>query len=72
MSPFSKTAEKLLMPHSWPLTGDRVVGLIYLCPIGALFPDDGAAKINPDLAADKGQRAPDIDPAYPSSLLNPM
>lgn len=60
------------MPQSWPLTGDLGVGLNCLCLIGALSPDDGVAKINPDLAADKGQRIPDINPADPSSLLNPM
>jgi hypothetical protein len=69
VSPFSKTAKHLLSPQSWPLTGDRGVGLGCLYLIGAPPPDDGAAKINPDLAANQGQRIANFDPADPSSLL---
>lgn len=69
---FQECREKLLSPQSWPLTGDLGVGLICLHLIGGPPPDGGAAKLDPDLAADKGLRVPNFDPADPSSLLTTM
>lgn len=66
---FQERREKLPSLQSWPLTGDLGVGLIWLYLIGGPPPDGGAAKLNPDLAADKGLRVPNVDPADPSSLL---